>query len=461
MKYNISRLYQPKSRDEDTRRREYILNIILCISIPILVLCDLVILVNSVTKADNYNGVDFIIFTSIVLMYCFLLILSKKGYIRTASYILIISYWVGALHCGYQWGASLPATIILFIFVIFISSILINSKFGIMVTLISIATFIILGVHEYNNPEILSWRMDTINNTDLFVYSLFLILIASLSLLSNREIEKSLERARKSEKELRVEKDYLETRVIDRTKELKESQFARMNELEKFAEFGRLSKGLFHDLLSPLTAMVLHMEKIKVAPPEEIQQSYASLDKVIEVSKRMNENIERMRYSMKNSLPERSCNIKEEISSCIDTLKFKAREENVGINFEINEEYIWYGDPIKLHQIFLNIISNALDSFLSTKNYNRIVNISTKGIAKYCEIEIKDNGIGMSEETIKNIFDPFFTTKTPENGTGIGLTTVQRILKEINGHIRVESEEHIGTIFTILIPCMHDTSQIS
>ena len=452
MKYDIKKIYKPKSKDEDIGRHEYILNIILCVTIPILAICDFIILLNSILKGNNYNGVGFIAFTGILLIYFSLFVLSKNGYVKIASYILIISYWAGALYCGYQWGASLPATIILFIFVIFMSSILIDSKFGVRVTMVSIITFIILGVHEYNNPEILSWRMDTINNTDLITYSLFLILVATLSWLSNKEIEKSLKRARSSEKELKEEKDLLEIKVTSRTKELKETQLARMNELERVAEFGRLSQGLFHDLLSPLTGMVLHMERIKGMPPEEIKQTQISLDKVIEASKRINDNMERIRYSMKNSLPKRTCIIQEEISSCIDTLKFKIRENNVEIIFTGVYGYRWYGDPIKLNQIFLNILSNAIDACSVTTKDKKIVNINIHKKDKFCQITFEDNGIGMNTETTRRIFDPFFTTKSPEQGTGIGLTTVQKILQEIGGEINIESSEEVGSKFIIQIP---------
>lgn len=418
----------------------------------VLILCDLIILRNSLVKASDYNGINFIAFTGIVYMYGGLLFLSKKGYIRTASYILIASYWAGALHCGYKWGASLPVTLVTFIFIIFISSILINSKFGIKVTAITIVSFLLLGIHEYRNPEILSWRMDAINNTDLIVYSLFLIGVALLSWLSNKETEKSLERARKSEKELKNERDSLEIKVIERTKELKESQLTRMNELAGVAEFGRLSQGLFHDLLSPLTAMVLHMEKIKGIPPEEMHRSHASMDKIVLVSKRMNETIHKLRSSLRTTMPKRVCMIQDEINNCIDLLRFKITENNIDLNIVSNQNCQWYGDPMKLQQIFLNVISNAIDACALIRNRDRKIMIRVIRYDRKCKITIEDNGIGISKDELGKIFDPFFTTKTPEKGTGIGLTTVQKIIKEIRGTILVTSVENSGSAFTILFP---------
>ena len=65
-------------------------------------------------------------------------------------------------------------------------------------------------------------------------------------------------------------------------------------------------------------------------------------------------------------------------------------------------------------------------------------------------IEISDNGCGMSEEKMAKIFEPYYTTKA--TGTGLGLTTVYKIIKEFSGEINVKSEEKKGTSFTIMLP---------
>ena len=452
MKFKIHRLYMAKSQDEDTKRHEYILNIILCVSILILTLYDLIILRNSLVKTIDYDGIQFATFTAIICAYVVLLILSKRGYIKTASYALIASYWAGALHCGYQWGASLPITLITFILVIFISSILISSKFGASVTFITIISFVLLGIHEYKNPEILSWRMDSINNTDLIAYSFFLVGIALLSWLSNKETERSLRRARNSENELKNERDQLEIKIVERTKELRESQLMRMSELERIAEFGRLSQGLFHDLISPLTSVMLHMEKIKGISPSELNESHASLEKIVIASKKMGENMQNLRFSLRNTLPPRQCSIADELNKCIGFLKFKIRENNISIRIKNDSNCLWFGDPVKLQQIFSNLITNAIDACTSKNTEAGKIIISLNSHDKKCRISIKDNGIGMDAETIKKIFDPFFTTKPPELGTGIGLKTVQRIMDEINGTISVKSIKDGGSTFILLLP---------
>ena len=68
------------------------------------------------------------------------------------------------------------------------------------------------------------------------------------------------------------------------------------------------------------------------------------------------------------------------------------------------------------------------------------------------KVEIVDNGPGMTDDVMKKIFDPFFTTKKVGEGTGIGLSICQRIVKEHGGTISVQSKVGIGTRFVVLLP---------
>jgi two-component system sensor histidine kinase PilS (NtrC family) len=101
-------------------------------------------------------------------------------------------------------------------------------------------------------------------------------------------------------------------------------------------------------------------------------------------------------------------------------------------------------DPGHLQQVLWNLFLNAAYSI----DENGKVSISLYPVKKtHVCIEVRDNGCGMSEETLKSIFDPFFTTR-PE-GTGLGLSIVQRILSTYDCQLDVESKIHHGTAFTL------------
>ncbi len=115
-------------------------------------------------------------------------------------------------------------------------------------------------------------------------------------------------------------------------------------------------------------------------------------------------------------------------------------------------------DPIncylgKLNQVLLNLINNSIQAIKAKPSYhNESVIIYTRDTPDHVVIEIKDTGIGMSEEIKQRIFEPFYTTKTVGEGTGLGLSIVFGIIEKHNGNIQVQSEVGVGTTFTITIP---------
>ena len=126
-------------------------------------------------------------------------------------------------------------------------------------------------------------------------------------------------------------------------------------------------------------------------------------------------------------------------------------------------------DPVKLHQVGMNIITNAFHA-VETDGGRITVELNERVLkesdltdssllpGKYAHLQIADNGVGMSKEIMGKMFDPYFTTKKPGKGTGLGLATVYGIIKEYNGDIKVESEIGKGTTFHIFFPVMESNA---
>lgn len=105
--------------------------------------------------------------------------------------------------------------------------------------------------------------------------------------------------------------------------------------------------------------------------------------------------------------------------------------------------------PGQLNQALVNLIGNACDAI----DFKGTINLKTEEVDQdHVKISIKDNGKGMSDETVKKIFDPFFTTKEVGKGTGLGLAITYGIIEKHNGSIEVESKEGKGTEFIITLP---------
>jgi signal transduction histidine kinase/ActR/RegA family two-component response regulator len=123
-----------------------------------------------------------------------------------------------------------------------------------------------------------------------------------------------------------------------------------------------------------------------------------------------------------------------------------------------------FGDPTKLHQIVMNLCTNAFHAvqkqsgkfevILEAIDVNLGNGIELKGLAfgKYVRLTVSDTGHGMDAQTQIQIFDPYFTTKEEGRGTGLGLSVTYGIVQKLNGEIMVYSEPGQGTTFHVYLP---------
>ncbi|MFC1885257.1 PAS domain S-box protein [Thermodesulfobacteriota bacterium] len=105
-------------------------------------------------------------------------------------------------------------------------------------------------------------------------------------------------------------------------------------------------------------------------------------------------------------------------------------------------------DQRVFHQVMLNLLTNAADA-LDEEEGPRI-DILLSRLSGFVQVQVKDNGCGMTESEHKNLFRPFFTSKT--HGTGLGLVIVKKMLSEMKGTVGISSERHVGTIVTMTLP---------
>ena len=122
-------------------------------------------------------------------------------------------------------------------------------------------------------------------------------------------------------------------------------------------------------------------------------------------------------------------------------------------------------DPTKIHQIVVNLSTNATQSMESGKGILGVslcrqevpaeqIHETDVSPGPFIVLSISDTGRGMDKENIKRIFEPYFTTKEVGKGTGLGLSTVYGIVTELKGFIKVDSEPSQGTVFQAYIPAL-------
>lgn len=150
-------------------------------------------------------------------------------------------------------------------------------------------------------------------------------------------------------------------------------------------------------------------------------------------------------------------NLEDELETIIDSLRIIANKNKNDLSFEIDKKIpeFLFGDKIRLSQILINLISNSLKF---TNNGFVKVTTAIEEISKdkvNITFKVIDNGIGIPKEFQSKVFDKFVQIERKEDdyqGTGLGLTIVKKLIDLFNGKISLESEENVGTTFTIELP---------
>lgn len=435
---------------EERRRRGNILKIILIGSIVMLAVLDAIVLIYSLREGPRYDGVPFLVFSALPAFFVFLYVLARRGFSTVASYLLLATYFISNSYAAIRWGATLQVTVLTYALIIVTATILRGTKFGFLTTG-AIALFIIpLWYAQFHG--ILPIEKQHIRVADAFIFSIIYFLIMIVAWLYNREIERSLKRAQESERALKEERDLLEVNVQKRTDELGAVQLEKVEQLKRFAELGQLSSGLFHDIFNLLNAISLRQED--------------GLDPSIAHAFNTTKQIESFMQAVRKQIDHRDnvqqvFSLKESIDQVIQLVTYKANKNRVNIVFDQagakdHENILYYNAPFKFHQVVMNLLLNAIESYEhlpAEKDRERIISILLKRDGNIISLRIEDNGCGMTDEIRQKIFDPFFTTKDKGKGIGIGLAMIKKIVEEdLHGTITVQSEPYKRSLFIIEFP---------
>lgn len=238
---------------------------------------------------------------------------------------------------------------------------------------------------------------------------------------------------------------------------------AQIRHTQKLEALGTLAGGLAHDMNNILTPIMGYSELAHscIGPDHPLQSCLEEIDK----SARRAANLIRqiLAFSRKQVMETRIINLNTVIKDFAKMLMRLIRED-VELRFDLCSEVCAVEADIgQMEQVLLNLVVNARDAL--RKNGRVIIRTSHAELASpinnidhlpfsgsYIVLSVIDNGQGIDQKTLKMIFDPFFTTKEQGKGTGMGLATVHGIVRQHNGHIRVETQQGMGSSFHIYLP---------
>jgi signal transduction histidine kinase len=269
---------------------------------------------------------------------------------------------------------------------------------------------------------------------------------------------------------------------------LKQSQ-SQLIQSEKMASLGQLVAGIAHEINNPVNFISAGVDSLNAnldeigqvldvyhkITPSNIKEKLEEIDKLkekVEYKEAISE-INKLIESIKNGTKRtteivrglrtfsridediiKTADIHEGLDSTLILLhnKYKNRIEIIK-KYEDVPLIECY--PGQLNQVFMNLLSNAIDSIDGTGN----IIISTKKIKGMVQVSIKDTGNGIPENLREKIFEPFFTTKKIGKGTGLGLSISHGIIEKLKGNIEFRSKVGEGSEFIITLPLTQDKTE--
>nr|WP_207952158.1 ATP-binding protein [Paenibacillus turpanensis] len=208
------------------------------------------------------------------------------------------------------------------------------------------------------------------------------------------------------------------------------------------ASVGQVAAGIAHEVRNPLTAVKgflqllreKHEERYVEIAQSELDNALHTLENLLQVSKPDLEDE-----------PSQPTNLAVELEAVLQLFQDQIYRVQVITRFEKTDASV-YGKRNQLKKAFFNLLKNAYEA-IEDKG---VISVSHTVMNGYVMVTIEDSGAGIPKDKIVLLSTPFFTTKS--QGTGMGLTQVFSVVYEHGGHIKVESEEGLGTTFTISIP---------
>ncbi|GAB6096206.1 chemotaxis protein CheB [Desulfatiferula olefinivorans] len=240
----------------------------------------------------------------------------------------------------------------------------------------------------------------------------------------------------------------------------------QLQQAHKMEAIGTLAGGIAHDFNNILTIIMANTELI-LANPDVNENTQTHLEQINIASLRARDLIQQLlNYSRKSDLLQKPINMATVVKESLRFLR-----ASIPKSIDITENIMdstgtIVADPTQIHQVMLNLCSNAADAmqetggslsvelaavYLDGEQMERYPGLNPGPHIRLC---VKDTGSGIPLDIQKRIFEPFYTTKETGKGTGMGLAMVHGIVKNHMGHINVQSRLGIGTLFEILLPKM-------
>jgi len=282
----------------------------------------------------------------------------------------------------------------------------------------------------------------------------FSILVALVFyILSRRAIQQSTVFQRESI-ELRALNERLSREIEERERVERDLEVAEQSlaQSSKLAALGEMSAAVSHELNQPLAAMKTYLAGAKLLlqrhRPDEALSSFQRIDDLIGRMAAITRQLKS--YARKGGDELRPVDLREALSGALAMMEPQLNQMEVHITQTIPPDpVVVLGDQLRLEQVIVNLLRNALDATKELKERELDLMLSAGDIAK---LAVRDNGHGI--DNLDQLFEPFYTTKKPGDGVGLGLAISSGIIADLGGRLIARNGTDKGAVFEIQMPIL-------
>ena len=290
----------------------------------------------------------------------------------------------------------------------------------------------------------------------LVIMGFAILLAAAFYLLSRRARVESAAYMRESA-DLRALNMRLTREIAERERVQKELRVAEqtVQQSSKLAALGEMSAGVSHELNQPLAAMKTYLAGARLllqrGRGEEALSSFQRIDDLVE---RMGAITRQLKsYARKGGEAFEPVDLRAALSSALVMMEPQLRSRTIRLARNVPRYPVMvYCDRIRLEQIIINLLRNAVDAIRGTRDPAIEITVSA---GSHAFLSVRDNGPGVSD--LENLFEPFFTTKKPGEGTGLGLAISSGIAADFGGRLTAHNasdEGGKGAVFELELPLL-------
>lgn len=234
-----------------------------------------------------------------------------------------------------------------------------------------------------------------------------------------------------------------------------------LTRVDRLAELGRSASGIAHDINNPVAVigeisgwmevLISDAGGLSAEERNELAKAVQDIEKQTRRCKAITRQV--LNFARESHSEKQTFDLHKVLKNTVQFLRSETASKNIDISLDLMDSPpSLQSDPEKLEQVFINLLSNAIQSIDEKKEDSGKIRLSTSRIDHMVEIMISDSGTGIPEEMHHKIFELFYTTKPSGKGTGLGLPICRNIIEKLGGEISFQSEPGMGTDFFVRLP---------